>query len=81
MHRLATPKRWYDDGKYPAQEKWLESSASEIIDDILGNPLNPWRTEMDDDDKKNVMHKVATRGFTYPRSTSQVDFLYIKGEK
>ena len=78
MHRLATPKRWYDDGKYPAQEKWLDSSASEIIDDILGNPLNPWRTEMDDDDKKNVMHKVATRGFTYPRSTSQVDFLYIK---
>ena len=78
MHRLATPKRWYDDSKYPAQEKWLDSSASEIIDDILGNSLNPWRTEMNDDDKKDVMHKVATRGFSHPRSTSHVDFLYIK---
>ena len=80
MHRLQEPKRWYDDGKYPAQESWFDSSASEIIDDILTNPISTWRNEMSEDDKLNAMHKVATKGFTLPRSTFHVDFLYISKE-
>ena len=81
MHRLSPSKRWYDDGKYPAQESWLDSSASEIIDYILTTPTAYWKQELDDDDKKDITHKIATKGFSYPRSTSHVDFLYIKGEK
>ena len=82
MHRMAESKRWYDDGKYQAKESWLDSSASEIIDDIVSNHENRhYSVEMTDDHRKDAFHKIATRGFSYPRSKSEVDFLYIKGEK
>ena len=79
MHRLAEKKNWYESGKYPAKESWLDSSASEIIDDILTTPVNHWQTELGENAKLDVIHRIATHGFNNPRSTSYVDFLYIYG--
>ena len=63
----------YSVNKYKAKEKWLESSAQEIIDDILSEDSDYYRNE--------AMRSIAQSGFRLPRATTEVDFLYIKGEK
>ena len=63
----------YSVNKYKAKEKSLYSSAQEIIDDILSEDSDYYRNE--------AMRSIAQSGFRLPRATTEVDFLYIKGEK
>ena len=72
MHKMDSNKRGYGSGKYLAKEKWLDSSAQEIVADICDT--NDWSLSGD-------LRQIATNGFEYPRATSHVDFLYTKGEE
>ena len=85
MYRMQEPPHWsYRDGAYAAKQSWLESSAEEIIEDILNVPEkgrdNFYKKELDDDDRKSYMYRIATHGFKNPRKTFEVNFLYTKGE-
>lgn len=75
MWRLsdASNRQAYSASKFKAKEKWLDSSAQEIIDDILSEESDYYRGE--------AIRSIAQSGFSLPRATTEVDFLYIKGEK
>lgn len=72
MWRLSDASKGYgyNTRKYRAKESWLDSSAQEIIDDIL--------SDVSDYNKTEAMRSIAQHGFRLPRTTSEVDFLYIK---
>jgi len=73
MWRLSDASKGYkyNTHKYKAKESWLESSAQEIINDILSEDKDYYKTE--------AMRSIAQHGFRLPRATTEVDFLYIKG--
>ena len=73
MWRLSESSKGYRYGsnKYDAKEEWLESSAKEIIDDILSADGDYYKNE--------AIRSIAQSGFRLPRATTEVDFLYIKG--
>ena len=59
-------------GQYLAKDTWLDSLSQDIVADIC--TADDWQLRCD-------LHQIVTRGFEYPRTTTKVDFLYIKGEK
>jgi hypothetical protein len=74
MWRLSEASKGYTyTDRYKAKEEWLESSASEIIDDICNIESDYTR--------KNAIQQIAQSGFRLPRATTEVDFLYVKGEQ
>lgn len=47
---------------------WRDMSVEQIVADITGHPKMG----------KQMMHNIFHKGFTYPRSVSKVDYLYVK---
>jgi len=59
-----TPNFWQFEGKYEAKEEWYDSSAEDIVAEIVAD--------------KEVVRRVTNSGFEFPRKTEAVDFLYVK---
>jgi len=59
-----TPNFWQFEGKYEAKEEWYDSSAEDIVAEIVAD--------------KEVVRNVTNSGFEFPRKTEAVDFLYVK---
>jgi len=74
MWKLSEESRGYhyNTNKFRAKESWLDSSAQEIINDILSDDNSNYN-------KTEAMRSIAQHGFRLPRATTEVDFLYIKG--
>ena len=75
MWRLSEESKGYtfSSNKYKAKEKWLDSSAQEIIEDILSEPSDYNRNE--------AIRSIAQSGFSLPRATTEVDFLYVRADQ
>ena len=73
IYKMQQKKQTYQaTGKYIAKETWLDSSSQEIVADIC--TASDWQLRSD-------LQQIVWNGFEYPRTTTKVDYLYIKGEE
>lgn len=56
---------WWSSSAFPAKEEWLDSSVEDIVAEV-----SKW--------EDRLMYGIAESGFSYPRSTNEVEFLYVK---